>query len=141
MAFTVFWGRPASVPHARQTKACDTGGFVSAAANCADQANAAVANPGIILARETQPEAGHESRRDSACEQAAPCSEEQAAFNHVSVAFARATGQLESVRALMNLIELLRGRRSRHIHWRARATNLRVGTRYVGGLVKRATLV
>src|SRR5438445_697545 len=97
MAFTVFWGRPASVPHARQTKACDTGGFVSAAASCADQANAAVANPRIILARETQPEAGHESRRDSACEQAAPCSEEQAAFNHVSVAFARAIGQLESV--------------------------------------------
>src|ERR1051326_6911450 len=109
MALTVFCGRPASVPHARHTKAsCDASEFVSAAATCAKHIMKPATNPKITWRREFQPQAQDKFRCDFVRDKAGPCSQERAAFNNFSVTFVRATGQLENAQALLNGPQLCR---------------------------------
>src|SRR5215510_14245481 len=100
MALTVFCGKPASVPQARHTNASsNAGAFVSAAETPATHKAQPAAKPRTALPAEAQALARHELRNDAA----APCSDEQAGFNHFSLASVHATGQLENAPAYLTL--------------------------------------
>src|SRR5689334_6423576 len=100
MALTVFCGKPASVPQARHTNASSNAGeFVSAAETSPKHKAQPAAKPRRVLPAGAQLPARHELHSDAA----APCSEEQAGFNHFSLASVRATGQLENAPAYLTL--------------------------------------